>query len=617
MPEAFTVLVADSVDDRRRNLGLALYEGGYEVINAVNGVEALRFTAGLNPTLVVAHTGLEGLEPLDLHQRLSATGLDVPPMLILGDPAPSLPDDHVDGAFYFLESRDLEPAKFLHQVRLLLLARDIGGELGDRIDVLYGDLTRISLGDLLQVLQRAVITGHVSLSVGPDAGLWLKDGAVVEAHWAGVRGRKAFNRIAGLRGGSFVLSLEDAPDHRAIDIDLATLVSDAVDERFRLDEMYRRLPTLASRVAIRMNESFFDVRFTDLEREVLTHVQRAKNLADLVDRVPHTDLDVLLAVTTLTERGFLELTEPEHRIHVVTDSTCDLLPSVARRNNISVVPLSILFDDAVYKDGVDMQPDRFYQMLAAASGFPSTSPPSKREFQEAYRRLVGSGDILSIHISRKQSLTAERAEEAVVESAEEFRALREDVGGAGNPVIRVVDSKSNSVGLGMLVMFCARMAQRGVALDEIVARIEDIRERTHFLFVVDTLEYLQKGGRIGKAQALFGTLLGIKPILGQADGEVVPVDKVRGGRRVHSRVLELFEERVDPARPVFVATAHASAPLWGSRLKNLVLERFRVVEVFEGEIGPVVGAHAGPGTVGCILFQPTDEELGLLAPEPQ
>ena len=110
---------------------------------------------------------------------------------------------------------------------------------------------------------------------------------------------------------------------------------------------------------------------------------------------------------------------------------------------------------------------------------------------------------------------------------------------------------------------------------------------------------------------------GIKPILGQSDGEVVPVDKVRGGRRVHARVLELFEEQVDPARPVFVATAHASAPLWGSRLKNQVLDRFRVVEVFEGEIGPVVGAHAGPGTVGCILFQPTDEELGLLAPEPQ
>jgi DegV family protein with EDD domain len=617
VPEPSTVLVADSADDRRRDLGLALYEGGYEVINAVNGVEALRFTAGLNPTLVVAHTGLEGMEPLDLHRRLSAMGLEVPPMLVLGDPAPTPSDDHVDGAFYFLESRDLEPERFLHQVRLLLLARQIGGELGERIDVLYGDLTRISIGDLLQVLQRTVITGHVTLSVGPEAGLWLVDGEVVDAHWSKVRGLKAFNRIAGLRGGSFVLSVEHVDIHRSIDIDLATLVSDAVDERFRLDEMFRQLPSLGSRVSLKMNESFFEAPFTDLERETLTHVQQAKNFGDLIDRVSHTDLSVLQAVTSLGTRGFLEFTEPEHRIHVVTDSTCDLLPSVARRNNISIVPLSILFDDAVYKDGIDMQPDRFYQTLRESSTFPSTSPPSKGEFQETFRRLVGSGDILSIHISRKQSLTAERAEEAVVESAEEFRALRDEAGGTEPPSIRVIDSKSNSVGLGMLVMFCARMAQRGLPLDEIIDRIEDIRERTHFLFVVDTLEYLQKGGRIGKAQALLGTFLGIKPILGQKDGEVVPVDKVRGGRRVHPRLLELLEERVDPKRPVFVATAHASAPLWGTRLKNLIVERFRVVEVFEGEIGPVVGAHAGPGTVGCILFQPTDEELGLLAPEPQ
>lgn len=612
MPQAPTVLVADSSDQRRRDLGLALYEGGYEVINAVNGEEALRFTAGLDPTLVVAHTGLEGLEPLDLHLRLSATGLDVAPILILGDPPPAISDDAPEGAFYVLESRGLEPARFLHQVRLLLLARQIGGELGDHIDVLYGDLTRVSVGDLLQVLQQSMITGHVTLSVGPDAGLWLKDGDVIEAHWTTVSGRKAFNRIAGLRGGSFILSLEEPPVERAIDTDLATLVSDAVDEKFRLDELFRISPPLTSRVELKMGEDFFAVDFTDLEREVLTHIQHAKNFGDLIDRVPRPDLESMMAVLSIRDRGFLHFKEPEHRVYIVTDSTCDLLPSVARRNHISIVPLSILFGNTVYKDGIDMQPDRFYQMLASSEVFPSTSPPGKGEFQQVYRRLIGSGDILSIHISRLQSLTAEHAEEAVVEGAEEFRRLRDEAGGAGGPVIRIVDSKSNSIGLGMLAMFCARLAQRGVSLDEIAQRMEDIRDRTHFLFVVDTLEYLQKGGRIGKAQAWFGGLLGIKPILGMRDGEVVPIDRVRGGRRVHPRILELFTERIDASRPVFVAMAHASAPLWAGRLKTQLSERFNVVEVFEGEIGPVVGAHTGPGTVGCILFQPTDEELELL-----
>jgi len=615
VPQIPTVLVADSSDERRRRLGLALYEGGYEVINAVNGEEALRFTAGLDPTLVIAHTGLEGIEPVELHVRLTATGLEMPPFLILCDEVPEIGDDHPEGAFYYLPSGDLEPARFLYQVRLLLLAREIGGELSDHIDVLYGDLTRISIGDLLRVLLKFMITGHVRLSVGPDAGILLVDGEVVDAHWSGIRGRKAFNRIAGLRGGSFTLELERPTVDRAIDVDLATLVSDAVEERFQLDEMFRRMPSLRSSVDVTMDERFFSTEFTDEEREVLTHVQQAKNLADLVDRVPFQDLQVLTLVDELRQREFLSVSEPEQRIHVVTDSTCDLLPSILRRNQIHVVPLSVLFGKKVFKDGIDIQPDEFYPMLAASEAFPSTSPPGRGEFHETYRRLVATGDVVSVHISKKQSLTGQHAEEAVVEGAAEYKALRDEAGGAGPPRILVVDSESNCVGLGMLVVFAARLAQRGRSLDDIASALEDIKKRMHFLFVVDTLEYLRRGGRIGGAQAWIGTLLGIKPILGMRGGEVVPVDRVRGGRRAHPRLLELFKQRVGPGRPVFMAMAHASAPKWAGRLREMVYETYDIVESFEGEIGPVVGAHTGPGTVGCILFQPTDDELEMLRPD--
>lgn len=615
MPQIPTVLVADSSDERRRRLGLALYEGGYEVINAVNGVEALRFTAGLDPTLVIAHTGLEGLEPLDLHTRLTATGLKLPPFLILCDEVPEIGDDHPEGSFYYLASGDLEPTRFLHQVRLLLLAREIGGELSDRIDILYGDLTRISIGDLLRVLLKFLISGHVSLSIGPEAGIWLKDGEVVDAHWGPIRGRKAFNRVAGLRGGSFVLDLDETAAERTIDVDLASLVTDAVDERLRLDEMFRRLPSLRTRVEVQMDDRFFATEFLESEREVLSHVQEARNLADLIDRVPLTDLEALELIAGLEERGFLGFLEPEQKVHVVTDSTCDLLPATLRRNHITVVPLSVLFGTKVYKDGIDIQPDEFYPLLETSDAHPSTSPPGKGEFLETYRRLVGAGDIVSVHISARQSLTAKHAEEAVVEGAAEFAALRDEAGGAGPPRIRIVDSESNSVGLGMLAVFAARLAQRGLPLDEIVTHLDAIKRRLHFLFVVDTLEYLRRGGRIGGAQAWIGGLLGIKPILGMQDGEVVPVDRVRGGRRAHPRLLELFRERIEPSRPVFLALAHASAPKWAGRLRDLVAGTWEIVESFEGEIGPVVGTHTGPGTVGCILFAPSPEEAELLAPE--
>lgn len=614
MSRGSTVLVADSDDERRRNLGLALCEGGYEVVNAVNGEEALRFTAGLDPELVVVHSGLAGLEPEELYSRLAATGLSLPPFLVLGEENSVLTEDNPDGEFHYLPSAEVDPERFLFQVRLLLLARDIGGEVSDELDVLYGELARTDIGDLLRVLERNQLSGHVGMDVGPDVGIWVKDGEVIDAHWGGLNGRKAFNRVAGLHRGGFVVRIQDPMVERVIAEDLPTLVSDAVEERIRLDEAFRRLPPLSSRLELKLGAEFFNLDFSPAEREVLSVIQQVADLADLLDLVKLPDIEVLEVVESLRDRGVVDLHEAENLLHVVTDSTCDLLPSFARSQDITVVPLSVVFGKAVYRDGVDLQPEVFYSMMGEGV-FPSTSPPGKGEFLESYRRLVASGDILSIHISRRQSLTAQNAEEAAEEGAEEFERLREEAGGLGTPVVRIVDSKSTSVGLGMLVVFANRMARRGLGADEIATRIEDIRERLHFLFIVDTLEYLRKGGRIGGARALIGNILGIKPILGMVDGEVVPVDKVRGGRRAQPRLVEILRREAVDGRPSFVALAHASAPKWAARLKDLLNEEFQVVEMFEGEIGPVVGAHTGPGTVGAILFQPTDEELELLQPE--
>ncbi len=614
MAETPTILVADSSDDRRRDLGLALYEGGYEVINAVNGEEAIRFTAGLNPTLVIVHTGLEGIEPLELYERVKATGLDVPPFLVLYDDPAALPEELPEKDVFFLSSIELEPAQLLLQVRLLLLAREVGGELSDTIDVLYGDLTRIDIGDLLRVLQKFVISGHILFSVGPQAGIWLKDGAVIAAHWSTIRGRKAFNRVASLRGGSFVLNLETFKGEREIDVDLATLVNDAVEEKLELEELFRALPSLSSHVSLKMGEDFFATEFTSVERQVLTAVEGAKNLAGLIDRVPVEDLKTVRAIASLQERGILKIEEPERHTYIVTDSTSDLLPSFARRHHITVVPLSVLFGSQVFKDGVDLQPDQFYRRLVQSNKLPTTSPPSIGEFKEAYSRLIGNGDIVSIHISQKLSDTPKRATDAVKQGMPEFEKLREATGVAGTPAIRIVDSLQTTIGLGMMVILAQRMAERGLSADEIVRRLEDHRKRYYLLFSVDTLEYLQKGGRIGKAQAMLGTLFGIKPILGLLNGEVGPVDKVRGGRNVIPKLVALFKQRVDSKRPVIVGVGHASAPKWGGKLKEAIAREFKVIEFFESEIGPIVGTHVGPGTVGACMFQPTPEELEILGP---
>jgi DegV family protein with EDD domain len=158
------------------------------------------------------------------------------------------------------------------------------------------------------------------------------------------------------------------------------------------------------------------------------------------------------------------------------------------------------------------------------------------------------------------------------------------------------------------------MAFRGEGAPAIASRLADMASRVHVLFVVDTLEYLERGGRIGKAQSWVGKLLGIKPILGLVDGEIVPIDRVRGGRQAHPRMVKLFQERLEPGRAVVAAVVHARAPAWADRLRALVAQSFDVRELFVTDAGPVVGTHAGPGCVGAVLFQPSDEEWELVAP---
>ncbi|HEX6200167.1 MAG TPA: DegV family protein, partial [Thermoanaerobaculia bacterium] len=245
---------------------------------------------------------------------------------------------------------------------------------------------------------------------------------------------------------------------------------------------------------------------------------------------------------------------------------------------------------------------------------PVSNPPTPGEFLQVYRDVVPERDVVSVHISSNLSETFKHARKAAEAGARELREARRERQGPEPPVLEVVDSRQVSLGLGLLALFAARMTHRGLGASEIAGRLRTMGDRVQVLFVVDTLEYLARGGRIGKARAWVGSLLGIKPILGVSRGEVVPVDRVRGGRAAHPRMLALFQERLEAGRPVVGAIAHAKAPVWADRLQGLLEKELDVREMLLGEMGPVVGTHAGPGTVGAALFQPTDEELELIKP---
>ena len=275
---------------------------------------------------------------------------------------------------------------------------------------------------------------------------------------------------------------------------------------------------------------------------------------------------------------------------IVLDSTADFPDAQIRFPNMRVVPLYVRFGDESFRDYVELDPHDFYARLRTAAELPTTSQPTPEDFLSTYHALSGYERIYSLHISSKLSGTFQSAS----------LAAAEDDGDR----IRLVDTESASVGIGMLALAIQELLARGTTDEEIEALAARYRERAAILFTVDTLEFLAKGGRIGRARALMGSLLNVKPILAVEAGEVVPVGRVRGRAKAFEEFRKRFEEATTDGPGLGVAIAHAEAEEAVEQLREIVLGNRPQAEVkLVSSLGAVVGTHAGPGTVGFFWFQ--------------
>jgi DegV family protein with EDD domain len=281
-------------------------------------------------------------------------------------------------------------------------------------------------------------------------------------------------------------------------------------------------------------------------------------------------------------------------IALVTDSTAYLPSEVVGQYGITVVPLYVNFGDESYRDNVDITPDDFYARLATTRVMPTTSQPSRGDFTAIYRRLVNQGAtaIISAHISSLLSGTVSSATMA-----------RDDV---PEVPIYVVDSLSTSMGLGYVVLEAARQAEAGRPAEEVVRSLERLRERVRVVFVVDTLEFLHRGGRIGGAAAFLGSMLSLKPLLALRDGRIEAVERVRTKRRAVSRMLELVKGEMGD-RPIRAAVLHAAALEEGKAFLEEVRGSLVCRESYLTPVSPVIGTHAGPGTVGLVACPIVEE----------
>jgi len=277
---------------------------------------------------------------------------------------------------------------------------------------------------------------------------------------------------------------------------------------------------------------------------------------------------------------------------IVLDSTSDYPDAPARFPNMRFVPLYVRFGDDAYRDYVELGPAEFYEKLRVSPVTPATAQPTPQDFISTYEDLAAYERIYSLHVSAKVSGTFQSAELAAQ--------------GFGDKV-RVVDTETASLAIAMLSHAIQRRLARGTTDDEIASLVERFRASCDVLFTVETLEYLQRGGRIGKAQAIAGGLLNLRPVLSVEDGEVVAVARVRGKQKAVAEFERRFLDATTDGPGLRIAIAHADAEEWVGTLSELVWRVRPGAEIeFTSTLGAVVGTHAGPGAVGFFWFQDAD-----------
>ncbi len=276
-------------------------------------------------------------------------------------------------------------------------------------------------------------------------------------------------------------------------------------------------------------------------------------------------------------------------VHIVTDSSCDLTEIETTTNSIGVVPLSIRFGDEEFIDREELSADAFYAKMASTGLLPETAAPSPGRFEQAFRgaAAVGANAVVCINLSGELSATVQSARNAATAVA-------------GDIDVRVIDSRSLTGGLGTMVLEAAAAARNGADVEAVVALVESMIPRTEIYGGLDTLENLKKGGRIGSAKALLGSMLSMKPIIHIADGAV----EEAGKQRTRKRSLEWMRDQLFAEGTVEkLSILHGQAPDIDAFL-DMISERYPREQIRLGTIGAVIGTHGGPGVIGMCYLRP-------------
>jgi DAK2 domain fusion protein YloV len=451
-------------------------------------------------------------------------------------------------------------------------------------------------GDIAEYLRRLLESGETALARTPDLMPMLKEAGVVDA------GGKGFVRMVEgvvryVRGDPLVAEMPEDSEPAAVAP--ASLVDVAADRdyQFCTEVLVRGTslpPTNEVRAAINGFGGSTVVAIAGDILKIHVHTDTPEAVFTYATRWGRVDTkraqDMRLQHRQLSHGA-------RRPVAIVTDSSADLPDELLDRHHMAMVPLQVVFGDRTFRDRVELRPAEFYQKLRTAAQLPTTSQPAPADFIQAFRNAAGEADeVVAVLLGSNLSGT--------------FNAAQTAVRGAGFGTVTVVDSRSASLGVGLLALRAAELAESGWDAERIGGELRRIRSRSGMLLTVERYDNLLRSGRISRGKAWLAGMLDVKPILSfDHEGKVVPVERVRGREQVEARILALLDQRLTPRpRSVRFGVAHADAPETAERVRTALVDRFHPRDCLVSLATGVLGTHVGPGAWG--VFYQVDDGVG-------
>jgi DegV family protein with EDD domain len=338
-------------------------------------------------------------------------------------------------------------------------------------------------------------------------------------------------------------------------------------------------------------------------------IKQYGRIQEILDASLMTDLQTYKHLQYMVKLGILVVeVRTRSEIKLITDSSSDLPPNIVNDLNITVLPISVIFSDQLYIDGVDMNADSFYQMLNSVNAAPAVSAPSVEEFHEMFLKTLPSQDVIAVFPSGKISRTLNNAHMAKKKNAEEYLSERKKID-SKTIQFEIINSETVSMGAGLLVMEIAELIGKGLSVNNILDEIHKTVSRIRLFLIIDNVEYMERIGKGGKTTKSFSNLLGLKPIVSNVNGELKDILHVRGEKQAMKQVVELIRRSMIEKNDMIKACIlHADAPNKAAAMKSIIESNLKCEDVFTTPIGPLLGSYCGPGAVGvaCIIKSERD-----------